>query len=218
MGRGRRGWQVEISYVASPPDLVNPRLLAGAAGGQRRHVHPDDARRQVPQIKLLRPAPPLRPTATQPASQAGSPPPSEASPTSARRGGALPRRRGCGGVGRDAGRGGRRERGERWVGEPGWEGRGLRSGLGRGWWALSSPPPVLHLALELALGRARVSSPVSSASAPARAQGRWTSRGARSGSCRGQRAAGRSGGPGCSSGVVDRPVRSAAVGPGPRNQ
>jgi len=160
----------------------------------------------VPQIKLLRPpssstadchptSQAASQTARQPSRERGLPDVRTARRSAAAEAGVRRRgtRRGTG----------RRERGERWVGGSlAGRGGGLR-GLGRGWWALSTPPPVLHLALELALGRARVSSPVSSASAPARAQGGWTSRGARSSSCRGQRAAGRSGGPGCSSGVVD---------------
>ena len=142
MGRGRRGWQVEISYVASPPDLINPRLLAGAAGGQRRHVHPDGARGQVPQIKLLRPpssstadchptSQAASQTARQPSRERGLPDVRTARRSAAAEAGVRRRgtRRGTG----------RRERGERWVGGS-LAGRG--GGL-RGWWALSSPPPVL---------------------------------------------------------------------------
>ena len=199
---GRERGRVELSYVASPPDLVNPRLLAGGrivaaagAAGQRRHVHPAAAV-GVQAGALDQATPPSSASTARAADGRPALPPSEASP--ARRGATSPWRGGGGALawrraaasGRTRAAGGRR-------GKVGGE-ASLR--VRSGWARLSSS--------WLALGRARVSSRVWPASAR-----ETTSRGARS-SLAGvqQRAAGEVG-PDVFSG---RGPRSAALGPGPR--
>jgi len=136
---GRERGRVELSYVASPPDLVNPRLLAGGrivaaagAAGQRRHVHPAAARGQAGALDQAPHRPSsastaARPTGDQPSPRARPPrhgaarrPPGEEA--AGRWRGGVRRRR----AGREPREGG----GERWVGR-------RVSGLGRG--GLGSP-------------------------------------------------------------------------------
>ena len=202
---GREGeGRVELSYVASPPDLVNPRLLAGGrivavagAAGQRRHVHPAAAV-GVQAGALDQATPPSSASTARAADGRPALPTSEASPAR-RPPGAEAAGRWRGGVRRR--RAGREPRegggGERWVGEAE---EGVRLRVRSGWARLSSS--------WLALGRARVSSRVWPASAR-----ETTSRGARSSLA---------GGSSVQLGrwprmfFSGRGPRSAALGPGPR--
>ena len=119
---GRERGRVELSYVASPPDLVNPRLLAGGrivavagAAGQRRHVHPAAARGQAGALDQAPHRPSSASTAARPTGDQPSPrarPPRRDVPLARRRRGAGVEA--CGGVGPDASRG----RGE--EGKGGW--------------------------------------------------------------------------------------------------
>ena len=133
---GRERGRVELSYVASPPDLVNPRLLAGGrivaaagAAGQRRHVHPAAAV-GVQAGALDQATPPSSASTACAADGRPALPTSEASPAR-RPPGEEAAGRWRGGVRRRrAGREPREGGGERWVGR-------RVSGLGRG--GLGSP-------------------------------------------------------------------------------